>query len=355
MKFQCYIQSSCAISPQHTFHRDIFSEALQTTDTNMLQALQPDYAGLIPANSLRRMSKVLKMGLAAAVQCLAEAGMPLAGAIITGTGKGSLQDMEKFIKDIVTYRETALNPTQFIQSTFNSVNGLIALQQQITQYNNTFVHRGLSFESALLDALLQLAEGKRNVLVGAFDEVTPDQFQIKSHSGWWKREKINSAALLEHVSPGTIAGEGAVFFLLTDQPAPGAAAAIAGIQLLHKPSTARLEAALQQFLATHGLQAGQVDLLLSGRNGDSNYRHFYEQVAQALPGVPELSFKPLSGEYETAHAFGVWLGAQMIRAGKAPEQWFPGGTVFPRQYGTVLLYNQYYGEQHAFILLKKIP
>ncbi|PUZ27359.1 3-oxoacyl-(acyl-carrier-protein) synthase [Chitinophaga costaii] len=353
MKFQCYIQSSCAISPQHTFQQDIFSEALQTTDTNMLQAWQPSYAGLIPPNSLRRMSKALKMGLAAASQCLAEGGIANPGAIITGTGKGSLQDMEKFIKDIQTYHETALNPTQFIQSTFNAVNGLIALQQQNTQYNNTFVHRGLSFESALLDALLQLSAGKHHVLLGGFDEVTPDQFQIKSHSGWWKQEKIHSAALLQHLSPGTIAGEGAVFFLLANQPGDHPAASIEGMKLLHKPSSHKLDTALQQFLDEHALQPGHIDLLMSGRNGDSNYQHFYDQVAQALPGIPEVSFKPLCGEYDTAHAFGLWLAAQMIKAGKAPQQWFPAGTVFPKAYRTVLLYNQYYGEQHAFILLKK--
>lgn len=351
MNFPCYIQHQCAISPQHTFKADIFSAPLVTTDNNMLQVLPPDYAGLIPPNALRRMSKVLKMGLATAVQCLADAGQPQPDAIITGTGKGSLQDMEKFIKDIVTYQETALNPTQFIQSTFNAVNGLIALQQQNTRYNNTFVHRGLSFESALLDAMLQLAEGQHLVLLGGFDEVTPDQFQIKSHSGWWKKEKIHSADLLQHVSPGTIAGEGATFFLLGDQPSANSYAKIAGIRLLNRPGAAKLETELQTLLATHPVQP---DLLLSGRNGDSNYQHFYEQISAALPGVPEVSFKPLSGEYETAHAFGMWLGAEMIKAGKAPQQWFPVDTPWPSKLETILLYNQYYGEQHAFILLQKM-
>lgn len=352
MNFPCYIQYQCAISPQHTFKEDIFTAALETVDNNMLQVLQPSYAGLILPNALRRMSKVLKMGLATAVQCLADAGNLQPDAIITGTGKGSLQDMEKFIKDIVTYQETALNPTQFIQSTFNAVNGLISLQQQNTRYNNTFVHRGLSFESALLDAMLQLAEGKHQVLLGGFDEVTPDQYQIKSHSGWWKKEKIHSADLLQHVSPGTIAGEGATFFLLGDQPAANSIAKIAGIRLLNRPSAAKLQQELQTLLATHNVQP---DLLLSGRNGDSNYQHFYDEVSAALPGVPEVSFKPLSGEYETAHAFGTWLGAEMIRAGKAPQQWFPAGTQWPDKFDNILLYNQYYGEQHAFILLQKIP
>ncbi len=90
------------------------------------------------------MSRVLKMGLVAALQCLRNGSVSTPGAMITGTGKGSLQDTERFLKNITEYAETALNPTPFIQSTYNSVNGLIALQQKYMQYNNTFVHRGFS-------------------------------------------------------------------------------------------------------------------------------------------------------------------------------------------------------------------
>lgn len=36
----------------------------------------------------------------------------------------------------------------------------------------TYVHRGLSFESALLDGMMRIWEGDENVLVGAIDEIT---------------------------------------------------------------------------------------------------------------------------------------------------------------------------------------
>ena len=354
MKYQCYIQGLCAISPQMTFNDDIFEASLRTTDDNIFKAAEPSYTGFIAPNNLRRMSKLLKMGIASAGKCLQESGVSVPDAIITGTGKGSLHDTEKFLRDIVTYEETALNPTQFIQSTFNAVNGMVALQQQCTQYNNTFVHRGFSFENALLDSMLQLAEGKRHVLLGGFEEITMDHYQIKSHSGWWKTEKHSSSELLTSTTPGTIAGEGSTFFLLSNEPGAHPAATIEGMKLLYKPAETQLQPALQAFLAAHDVSISDIDLLVSGRNGDSNYVHFYDTVSHALPGVVELPFKHLCGEYETANAFGVWLAAAMIRAQKAPQQWFAAGTVFPGKYRTVLLYNHFFGDQHVFLLMKSV-
>ena len=49
-----------------------------------------------------------------------------------------------------------LTPTSFIQSTHNTVGGQIALELQCKGYNFTYVHGSNSFESALLDAKLQL-------------------------------------------------------------------------------------------------------------------------------------------------------------------------------------------------------
>ena len=57
-------------------------------------------------------------------------------------------------------REQMLNPTAFIQSTFNTVGAQLALLLKIHAYNVTYVHRGLSFESALIDGIISIAEGK---------------------------------------------------------------------------------------------------------------------------------------------------------------------------------------------------
>lgn len=347
MKVNCYIQGMAAISPQPTFDGDIFSTPLVHTDSNLLACIEPDYKPFIPGNSLRRMSRVLKMGLTAALKCTADSGLDTPGPIITGTGKGSLQDTEKFIKEIVEYKETALNPTPFIQSTYNSVNGLIALQQKCTAYNNTFVHRGFSFENALLDSIMLIQEGEPHTLTGAFEEITAEHFYIKSRIGFWKNESINSADLCEHLSPGSIAGEGATFFTLTGTPSAHSYAAISGFRMLYKPTQDKLNAALKTMSA-------QPDLIVTGRNGDSNYEHFYKELDSCYPGIPQLCFKHLCGEYDTASAFGLWLAAQIIKTQQISEQWFPQQQPLTTPVNSILFYNHFYGEQHVMLLLERV-
>lgn len=94
-----------------------------------------------------------------------------------------------------------LNPTPFIQSTFNTVGAQIALIRKMHCYNNTFVQRNNSFESGVLEAILRLKCGaSRGVLVGIFDETTPTVENILNRLG---------------VLRGKSVGEGAIFFVLT--------------------------------------------------------------------------------------------------------------------------------------------
>lgn len=339
-----------AITPQHTFDGDAAMQPLVQHSGNMLSCVEPDYRTFIPGNSLRRMSRVLKMGLTAALKCMQDSGVQVPDAIVTGTGKGSLQDTERFLKEIREYEERALNPTPFIQSTYNAVNGLIALQLQCTAYNNTFVHRGFSFEHAMLDSMLLLQEGKRNVLTGAFEEITKEHFGIKNRIGHWKEEQIASDELYRHVSPGTISGEGSTFFLLSTSPSENSYAAIAELKMLYKPGKEKLVSVLQTLLAQHG----PVDIVLTGQNADSNYTAYYDAIDALLNNTPRLPFKHLCGEYDTASAFGVWLGAQFLKTGHIPAQWFPMLSSTLSSPNQILIYNHFFGEQHVFILLKKV-
>jgi hypothetical protein len=343
MKGKCYIQGMAAISPQHTFEGEFPALPMVISSSNMLSCAEPDYRAFIPGNSLRRMSRVLKMGLTTALKCLQDSGIDSPGAIVTGTGKGSLQDIERFLKEIRDYNEQALNPTPFIQSTYNAVNGLIALQQKCTQYNNTFVHRGFSFENALLDSMLLLHEGKTNVLAGAFEEITTEHYYIKGRIGHWKKEEVINDTLYEHFSPGTISGEGAAFFVLNAELTDKSYAELAALKMLYKPTPAQLATALKQFT--------DIDLILTGRNADTNHDQYY-QVLDNLVDTPQLPFKHLCGEYDTVAAFAMWLGAQMLKKQEIPVAWFPMMQQAPKKLRNILIYNNFFGEQHAFILLK---
>src|SRR5258706_6744018 len=72
-KMVIYIQATANISPQRTLGRVPFlTEPIEYFD-NRLKSIEPDYTALIDAKSLRRMSRIIKMGVAAAMECLQEA------------------------------------------------------------------------------------------------------------------------------------------------------------------------------------------------------------------------------------------------------------------------------------------
>lgn len=165
--------------------------------TSDIKALIPD-----PIQR-RRMSRIIKTAVSTAVECIGGVdNISNIDAIITATGWGCLTDSEKFLRNVIVNKEELLNPTPFIQSTFNTVGGQIALLRNNSCYNVTYVNRSHSFEDAMLDAMIRIAGGEsRNVLVGAFDEQTPSQFKIMERMGLFRTENCGEGAVFVNLSP----------------------------------------------------------------------------------------------------------------------------------------------------------
>lgn len=277
---------------------------------NYLNACEPDYKELIPNPTLRRrMSRIVKMGVACGMDCIGDTPHNEIDAIITATGLGCLADTEKFMNNLLDNGEQLLNPTAFIQSTFNTVGAQIALMCRNQAYNVTYVHRGISFESALLDGLLRLSEGDRNVLVGAFDEITPTAHTIQTRMG-----------LLRN----TIAGEGAQFFLLSNEKHEKSIARVAApATFITQPEDIR--STIDDYLASLGLSLPDIDLLVSEE--------------ELFPHIARETFKARCGEYQTATAFALRQAARRIETDKS--------------IGHALIYNHYYGRDHSLILVSQ--
>lgn len=158
---------------------------------------------LIPDAGLRRrMSRVIKSAVTTAVECVRGVeNIDHLDAIITATGWGCLTDSERFLRNVIVDKEQLLNPTPFIQSTFNTVGGQIALLRHNHCYNVTYVNRSHSFEDALLDAMMRIADGEsQNLLVGAFDEQTPTQHHIMERMGLFRKQNDGEGAMFAHLS-----------------------------------------------------------------------------------------------------------------------------------------------------------
>ena len=179
----------------------------------------------------------------------------------------------KFFNSIIDYNEKLLPPTPFIQSTFNTIGAQIALLTSNNSYNNTYVHRGISFESALVDAMLQIKEENATVLVGAMDEMNPTVRDILTRLGWAKDYHI---------------GEGAVFFTLSADKRNINDIEIADIDFFNGTGTPDD--------VSHRIH------LFAKRNNLDNYHLF----------TPS-DYKSHCGEYTTASAFGLWYALQEMK------------------------------------------
>ena len=180
---------------------------LYISDTSYISADEPDYKEVITdANSRRRMGRLLKMAVWCGLKSLDGVPSERVAGIITSTGAGFMKDTISFGSSIFDREETLLNPSPFMQSTFNTASGYIALIRKIHAYNTTYVQQADGFAASLVDAAMLLDDaGEGNVaLVGAFDEVTPEVDVIRQRLGLYR------------VGDGFLPlGEGAAAFLLS--------------------------------------------------------------------------------------------------------------------------------------------
>lgn len=160
---------------------------LYISGTSYVSADEPDYKEVITdANSRRRMGRLLKMAVWCGLKSLDGVPSERVAGIITSTGAGFMKDTISFGSSIFDREETLLNPSPFMQSTFNTASGYIALIRKIHAYNTTYVQQADGFAASLLDAAMLLDDaGEGNVaLVGAFDEVTPEVDVIRQRLGY---------------------------------------------------------------------------------------------------------------------------------------------------------------------------
>ncbi|MFM6925234.1 MAG: beta-ketoacyl synthase chain length factor, partial [Ferruginibacter sp.] len=339
-----YIRATGNISPQKTFGHQPLVDAVAYTG-NRLACIEPDYKDFIDPRQIRRMSRIIRMGVAAAMECLQEAVVKVPDAIVTGTAYGCLEDTNSFLSKMVEFNEELLTPTSFIQSTHNTIGAQIGLLLQCNNYNNAFVHRGFSFESALLDGIMLLKEKDAgNVLVGAIDEITNTSHTILNRLGLYKQGPVSNLDIYKTKTKGTIAGEGAAFFLLAAEPSGTDYAKLDDLHTFYKhEGTKAIEKQVAAFLERQHVSMNDIDLIITGKNGDAKSDEVYDQLAEtAFNNKCIIDYKYLCGEYPTAASFAMWLAASTIKAGKLPAAL--SAAISPdKKINRILIYNHYQG------------
>jgi 3-oxoacyl-[acyl-carrier-protein] synthase II len=352
----CYINGAGMISPQKTYDNNEFLPVISEYDHNVLTCVLPNFKEYIHPFQLRRLSRMLRMGLAAATICLRDAQRKTPDAIITATGYGFQDDMAKFLSEILQQDEQRLTPTYFMQSTYNALAGLIALSVQCAGYNNTHVGKGFAFETALYDAVMLLEEKEaQHVLVGSFDEVSPVQYSEYLRMEHYKKESVNNLQLFESKTTGTLQGEGAAFFLLSSALSPHTWCRLTNIHMVYKPADYReLADELNVFLKWHNLCPGDIDVFVNGVSGDIVKDQWNMDIHRTcFEHAAEVRFKHLSGEYATAASFALWLGSMILKRRLIPDV-VRAKPVHPvKKVDTVLICNHFLARNYSFMLLER--
>jgi len=347
-----YIKGMGNISPQNSW-RDtpLLANPIDYTG-DRLKCIEPDYSQFVDVKQLRRMSRIIKMGVAAGAMALREAGLNTPNGIITGTSYGCLEDTGIFLSKMIENNENALNPTPFIQSTHNTIGSQIALLLQCQGYNQTYTQRAFSFENALIDALLDLKDNpEQSILAGGVDEITDFSHELQKRFGIFRRKSSSSLNLFKEQDRGTLNGEGAAYVVLSGIRGEGNAICLDSVETFYKPLKTTFREKIQAFLESAELKADEIDLLMIGKSGDKTWDMESDKISSSLFSSSSIGvFKHLCGEYPTASAFALWLSVSIMKDKKLPDVVLQKDCSRPPN--NVLIYNSYFGKYHSLILLR---
>lgn len=332
MANHCYVNSIAQVSCQKPLSDEWFDSPCIYED-KYVRAQEPDTKGLIVPSEARRMSKILKRAVCTAITALNESDIKQPDAIITGTGMGCMENSEKFLIDLSRFGEQCLKPTLFMQSTHNTISSLIAIILKCHGYNNTYSHKGISFESSLFDAWIQIKSGMiRNALVGAHDEVTPfmDLVMERTHPEY------------------SLVSEASVSTIVTNTRSDSNLCEISDVRLLHRPEYSDLAALLNP---------EEDGIILLGLNGNSLNDEPYEKLVRTLSYNPHiLQYKNIFGDNFSASALAFYAASTIMQRQEIPSLMLWNAEVAPDidEIKSITILNQSDGTTWSLIRLKKV-
>lgn len=162
---------TCADSQVPVYKGDIFVKAMSYIGEDMED---PDFKSFLAPLEARRMGKLMKRAVATSETALKKVSLEHPDAIISGTWFGSVENTEALLLALKGVSGLPMKPTNFMQSTHNTVSSLIGIRTASHGYNCTYSDGPDSLHAALLDAETLLRLGiVDNALVGLYDEMTP--------------------------------------------------------------------------------------------------------------------------------------------------------------------------------------
>lgn len=345
-----YINAIACISPQDTLFEGSMAEAGFLFDrerSTYVQVQEPAYTGLIPLNDQRRMSRLVRTGVYAALSCVDSREQHGIDGIIVGNGLGGLERAEVFLTSVLNNQERILSPTPFMQSLHSAIAGQIALELKCNGYTMTYAQGGFSFENALYDSMLLLREQEAtHLLVGGMDEVTSDYIQIQDDL--LRVKKDTTRPLEQSDTAGVMLGEGCTFLKLSAVENEHTLGRLCDVRQVYKPSDLpELSAQLLGFLSENNCELPEIDAVLMGNCGDPGLDETINALRHELfSDHVQVFFKNYCGEYPTASAFALWMAVALMHNRPLAERLCATASI-----SRVLIVNHYKDTHYSFMLI----
>ena len=361
-----FVLSAKQISMQHPLSEEWIENPIMY-EVPFTRSIDPNFKEYVTPIEARRMGRILKRALATSKEALKAAGCDTVDAIMTGTGFGCIENTEFFLDALSNEGEQLLKPTYFMQSTHNTISSLVAIQTKNYNYNATYAHKGISFESALHDAWLQFRLGKiSSALVGCHDEMTETFYSIMKKGGVMGQDDercgevavsvvLSNNPVSQVVEPVETPSQSQSALRPFDGPQrPQALCRLTGLKMLHQPTMNNLMDAVTTMLQSADRSLADVDYILTGISGNHENDKAYLAETKTLFGdKPLLKYKHLFGENFTASGLGFYVAAQCLKAGKVPASLFVNpNEAAGKQPACILLFNRSDGKDYTLILLE---
>jgi 3-oxoacyl-(acyl-carrier-protein) synthase len=189
--------------------------------------------------------------------------------------------------------------------------------------------------------------------VGGVDENGDYTTALFKLNGRIKQDNQAPYNVLNSNTSGAVYGEGASFFVLENKRKDNTYAEILDVTIVNTLEENEVESAIVSFLKYNNLEISDIDALILGFDGNVNFENYYKNISEnAFAKTPQLYYKHLSGEYDTASAFAFWMASKILKTQEIPEI-IKVNAVEKSSYKTILLYNQLNGKNHSFTLLSK--
>ena len=367
-----FVLSAKQISMQQPLCEDWMDNPI-VYDVPFTRSIDPSFKEYVSPIEARRMGRILKRAMATSKEALKASGCDSVDAIMTGTGFGCIENTEFFLDALSNEGEQLLKPTYFMQSTHNTISSLVAIQTKNYNYNATYTHKGISFESALHDAWLQFRLGKiGSALVGCHDEMTETFYRIMKKGGVMGQDDercsevavsvvLSNNPVSQVVEPVETPSQSQSALRPFDGPqrpqaqGPQPLCRLTGLKMLHQPTMNDLMDAVTTMLQSADRSLADVDYILTGISGNHENDKAYLAETKTLFGdKPLLKYKHLFGENFTASGLGFYVAAQCLNAGKMPAHLFVNpNEATDKQPTCILLFNRSDGKDFTLTLLER--